>query len=143
MGKKKDRQVKLPKQVAGVKVPKKLRKIGGKALELAQQPVVSEIAAAALLAAAKALRDGAPAKGSAKAAGNAAGKAAGEAKDKAAEVRREAMKLGDTLRVLAIDLARRTLDSIEEKNGKKGAGTSAEAGGEADAKAADKGAGKG
>ena len=42
---------------AGDKLPKKLRKLGAKAAKLAEQPVVSEIVAAALLSAAAALRD--------------------------------------------------------------------------------------
>jgi hypothetical protein len=55
MGKKKDKKSKhtLPKRIAGVKVPKKLRKAGGSAL--ASTPIVSEIIATSLIAAATAL----------------------------------------------------------------------------------------
>ena len=49
---------KLPKRIAGVKVPKKLREPGGKLLEAVRHPLVMDIAAAALMAAAAALRDG-------------------------------------------------------------------------------------
>lgn len=55
MGKKKDKKSKhtLPKRIAGVKVPKKLRKAGGSAL--ASTPIVGEIIATSLIAAAAAL----------------------------------------------------------------------------------------
>lgn len=43
-------KTKIPKRVAGVKVPKKLRKKANRALELADNPVVREAAAAALAA---------------------------------------------------------------------------------------------
>jgi hypothetical protein len=41
---------KLPKKIAGVKVPKELRKASGKLARLAEQPVAREIAFAALAA---------------------------------------------------------------------------------------------
>jgi hypothetical protein len=55
VGKKKSKSGKhaLPKRIAGVKIPKALRKAGGKAL--ANAPLVSEIIAASLIAAAAAL----------------------------------------------------------------------------------------
>ena len=49
---------KLPKRVAGVKVPKQLREPGGKLLDAIRHPLVMDVAAAALMAAATALRDG-------------------------------------------------------------------------------------
>ena len=48
---------KLPKQIAGIKVPKELRGPGGRILAAVQDPMVIEIAAAALAAAAGRLRD--------------------------------------------------------------------------------------
>jgi hypothetical protein len=48
---------KLPKRIAGVKVPKELRQSGGKLLEAVSHPLVMDIAAAALMAAAARLRD--------------------------------------------------------------------------------------
>lgn len=48
---------KLPKRIAGVKVPKPLRESGGKLLEAVTQPLVMDIAAAALIAAAARIRD--------------------------------------------------------------------------------------
>jgi hypothetical protein len=54
---------KLPKRIAGVKVPKELREPGGKLLEAVRHPLVMDIAAAALMAAAAGLRKGAPGAG--------------------------------------------------------------------------------
>ena len=47
-------KVKIPKRVAGVKIPKKTRRKANKALKMADSPVVRGFAAAALGAAAKA-----------------------------------------------------------------------------------------
>ena len=121
MAKAKKAKTKIPKEVAGVKVPKKLRKIGKKAIKLAQQPMVSEIAAAALLGAAAALREGKAAKrgdtpeaAEAAEAADAAGAAAKEAAKEAGET---VSRLGDALRMLAADLARRAVDSMAEGKG--------------------------
>jgi hypothetical protein len=104
--KSKDR-IKVPKRIAGVKVSKAVRQAGKSALKLAEQPAVSEAVAAALLAAAAALRDPPATR---RAAANAAG-AAGEAGQ-------EASKRGDSLRRMAIDMARRTLDALEAGDSK-------------------------
>ena len=100
-GKKKNQ---IPKQVAGIKVPKKLRKAGNRAVKLAQDPIVSEVVAAALLSAAAALREGSSAdrKGAAAADGG------------AEEVRRQAGALGDSLKGLALDFARRALEGLAD-----------------------------
>jgi len=61
MGKKKDKKAKkarLPKEIAGVKVPRKLREHGQQLADLARNPVVAEVAAAGLVAVATALREG-------------------------------------------------------------------------------------
>jgi hypothetical protein len=97
MGKNKDKKGKGKKDDGGVRIPKTLRKAGKEALKLAKEPVVTEIVAAALLSAAAALR------------GDKA--AAKTAADTAADAGRQASKVGDSLRALAIDLARRTLDN--------------------------------
>jgi hypothetical protein len=47
---------KLPKRIAGIKVPKELREPGGKLLEAVRHPLVMDVAAAALIAAAAGLR---------------------------------------------------------------------------------------
>jgi len=101
---KKDKKmkVKIPKRIAGVKVSKAVRKAGKRALKLAETPAVSETVAAALLAAAAALRDPPAARRGAQAAVDSAGEA-GE----------QAIRLGDALRRLALDMARRTLDAWE------------------------------
>jgi hypothetical protein len=61
--KKKDKKdksgaAKLPKRIAGVKVPKELRGPGGKLMEAVRNPLVMDLAAAALVAAAAGLREG-------------------------------------------------------------------------------------
>src|SRR5947209_10802660 len=109
MGKGKDKKDKGKKAEKGVKIPKPLRKAGKEALKLAREPAVAEIVAAALLSAAAALRgDKAVAK---------AGKRGAEA---AEETGRKASKIGDSLRILVIDLARRTLDNWEHPVPAKG-----------------------
>ena len=105
---KKDK-VRIPRRIAGVKVSKAVRKAGKSALKLAEQPAVSETVAAALLSAAAALRDPPPARRTAKAAAGTAGDAA-----------QQAISLGDSLRKLAIDMARRTLDAWEAADAKPG-----------------------
>jgi hypothetical protein len=53
------KNVKIPKKIAGVKLPKKARKAANKAIEMGGNPVVRELAAAAIGAAgAKAARGG-------------------------------------------------------------------------------------
>jgi hypothetical protein len=97
-------KVKIPKRIAGVKVSKAVRQAGKTALKLAEQPAVSETVAAALLAAAATLRDSPATR-------RAAGASAGEAG-------KDALKLGDSLRRMAIDMARRTLDAWESADSK-------------------------
>jgi hypothetical protein len=121
MAKDEKKKGKLPKEVGGIKVPKKLRKAGNRAMKLAKDPVVSEVVAAALLSAAAALRETknpsvAPA----------AAVAAGDALEGA---KRQAGKLSDSLKVLAIDLARRALDSMEKGGGSAKKGADSPAGG--------------
>jgi hypothetical protein len=92
------------KKAGGVKIPKKLRKIGKKAMKLADNPVVSEVVAAALLSAAAALRENEGVRRKAVKAGTVA-------LDAAESMTKESGKVGDSLRKLALDLARKTLDS--------------------------------
>lgn len=51
----KKKNAKLPKKIAGVKIPKKLRKSGGKLIEAASTPAGRELIAAGLVAAGSAL----------------------------------------------------------------------------------------
>jgi len=104
------------KEASGIKIPKPLRKAGKEALKLASEPVVSEIVAAALLSAASALRGDKSVK-----AGRSGGAAADAADNAAGNPGRHASKLGDSMRILAIDLARRTLDNWERPAAEKGA----------------------
>jgi len=92
------------KKSGGVKIPKKLRKIGKKAMKLADSPVVSEVVAAALLSAAAALRESEGGR-------RRAVKAGTVALDAAERMTKDSGKVGDSLRKLALDLARKTLDS--------------------------------
>jgi hypothetical protein len=126
MGKKKDKKAKakanggdaaVAKEASYGKLPKGLRKAGKAAMKLAEQPVVSEAVAAALLAAAAALRDTGATKRAAKATGDAAADAAGA-------TGKQASLLGDALKSVAIDVARRTVAAWEEsaKAPKKGGG---------------------
>src|SRR4051812_44388644 len=107
---KKDK-IKIPKRIAGVKVSKAVRQAGKTALKLAETPAVSETVAAALLAAAAALRDPPATKRAATAAAGTAGEAG-----------QEAIRLGDSLRRMAIDMARRTIDAWEAAESKPSAG---------------------
>ena len=100
----KDKNKKKDKKSGEGKMPKQLRNIGRKAMKLADNPVVSEVVAAALLSAAAALRENDGARGKAVKAGKVA-------LDAAEGLTRSSSKVGDSLRKLALDLARRTLDS--------------------------------
>jgi hypothetical protein len=106
------------KAEGGIKIPKPLRKAGKEALKLASEPVVSEIVAAALLSAAAALRgDKVAAK-----AGRSGAAAAGAPGEAAGTAGRQASKLGDSMRALALDLARKTLDNWERSPAREGGG---------------------
>ena len=108
-------QIKIPKRIAGVKVSKAVRKAGKSALKLAEKPAVSETVAAALLAAAAALRDP---------------PATRRAADAAGQAGKDAIGLGDSLRAMAIDMARRTLDAWESADARpRGEGGEGPAGG--------------
>jgi hypothetical protein len=107
-------KAKVPKEIGGVKVPKKLRKLGSQAAKAVKDPAVTEVVAGALLAAAAALREGkdpktvvgAAMKNGFKSATAGAGNAGGP-------------RLSDTLKLLAMDLAKRTLDGIGEKQAQR------------------------
>jgi hypothetical protein len=115
---KKDKKNKVPKEIGGVKVPKKLRKLGNEAAKLAREPVVAEVVAGALLAAAAALREGKDPKGTIGAALKGGAKSAvGGGKGKAgSEGGGDGVRLSDSLKLMALDFARRALEP-REKNG--------------------------
>ena len=105
----KNGNAKVPKEIGGVKVPKQLRKLGNKAVKAVKDPVVSEVVAGALLAAAAALREGKDPKTTMSAAFKGGVKGAGKG------AKHEGARLSDGLKLLALDLARRTLDNMGEK----------------------------
>lgn len=88
---------KLPKRIAGVKVPKELREPGGKLLEAVRHPLVMDVAAAALMAAAAGLRKS----GSGAGAGSAGPKPAAD--------------LGTLLTATALEGVRRLSDAAARK----------------------------
>ena len=97
------KNVKIPKKIAGVKIPKQARKTANKAIKMGASPVVRELAAAAI--------------------GAAGSRAAGERKapDEAlrhisggAHVRIDAGKFGEAFRTAALDGFRRFLEGFEE-----------------------------
>ena len=99
----KEKKLKVPKRIAGVKVPKKVRKTANKALALADNPVAMDLAAAALTAAAAALSE------SKAGAGKRRPRRPGEGgtDDRAG-------KLADLIIAAALDGARRLLDGAEK-----------------------------
>ncbi len=98
---------KIPKRIAGVKVPKKLRKTGDKVAALAADPVVREIALAAVAAGLAARED--TRKKAKKAAAQAGGEAAGEAAWVAA-----------ALSAAALEAGRRVAKALDESAAKGG-----------------------
>ena len=90
------------------KVEKKFRKATEKAAKLASNPIVAEIASAALLAAAAALRNPEKARSVAKAAG-----------DELSGAARTVSKQGGAFWGLALDIARRSVDALAQDQGGK------------------------
>src|SRR6185437_16753894 len=97
------KKVKIPKKIAGVKLPKKARKTANRAIKLGTSPAVREIAAAAI--------------------GATAAKAAGGQKDPDSGLRHirgkgyveiDAARVGEAFRTAAIDGLRRFLEGFEE-----------------------------
>jgi hypothetical protein len=105
----KEKGTKLPKKVAGVKIPKGLRKAGEAAVDLAQQPVVGEFVAAALTAAAASLM-----------ADSKAGKAVRhEAADAASDTLKQASAIGSAVKKVLLEAARELLDNFEQATPEK------------------------
>lgn len=82
---KKAKKAKLPKKVGGVKIPKELR---GAAAAIAAHPVISDIVAAGLIAAAAALTEGKDVRKAAKAVGEGADEAAADATRQASKAKK-------------------------------------------------------
>ncbi len=115
----KAKKAKLPKEPGSGKVPKKLRKLGEEAVKLAKEPVVAEVVAGALLAAAAALREGKDPKGTVGAALKGGMKMAAGGKNKAKGAAAAAVgggRLSDSLKLIALDFARRALEPRDEQS---------------------------
>jgi hypothetical protein len=95
---------KLPKKISGVKVPKELRKAGGKLAKLAEQPVAREIAFAALAAGLASRKE------SRKAAKKAALEAGGEVAESASWV-------SAALGAAALEAGRRIVEAMDDGKG--------------------------
>lgn len=110
MGKKKggkDGKAKVPKTIAGVKVPKELRK-GGQFAKLMHDPMVREIALAALAAGLAARKD------ARQAAKRAARDAGGAAEDVADGAGRASGWVKAALGAAAVEAGRMVIDAIED-----------------------------
>jgi len=94
-------KVKVPKKVAGVKIPKQARKAANKAIKAAENPVVREIAAAALGAA------GARKAADAAKNGNGASRIAGE-------IPADVERVAEAFRTAAVAGLRAFLEGLEE-----------------------------
>jgi len=105
----KDKKKAKAKKAKPNKVEKKFRKVTEKAAKLAANPIVAEIVAAALVAAAAAVKNPQKARSVAKAAG-----------DELSGAAKSATKQGGAFWQLAVDIARRSVDSLAEE-GRKGA----------------------
>ena len=95
---------KLPKKIAGVKVPKDLRKAGGKLAGLIEQPVAREIALAALAAGLAARKD-------------VRAKAKKAAVETGGELAEDAGWLSAALGAAALEAGRRLVDVLDDGKG--------------------------
>lgn len=96
-------KAKHPKVIAGVKVPKELRKAGAAAKDFINGPIGSDLVSAALIAAAASLSK------------SKAGKAVGRsAQDAASDTAEGAAAIGNSVKKALIDAARHLLDSFED-----------------------------
>ncbi len=99
-----NKQKKIPKKIAGVKVPKELRKAGDKLAKLAEDPVVREIALGAVAAGLAARKD------ARKAAGKKAAEIGGEASEGAGWV-------SAALGAAALEAGRRIAELLDQSAG--------------------------
>lgn len=95
---------KTPKAIGGVKVPKKLRRATDKVQALASNPIVSEVVATALIAAAASLAETKAGK-----------KARREAGDAAEALAGEGAAIGASVKKALLDAARSLIDTIEDE----------------------------
>lgn len=97
-------KVKIPKRVAGVKIPKKVRKRAKQTLRMAESDGMRDLATAALRTA-RAVR---------RASRGTRVEIDGETLTAAAKIRVDADRLGDAIRTAALDGLRSFLDGLEE-----------------------------
>lgn len=107
MAKKGKKGGKLPKKLAGVKIPKTLRKEGAKLGELVKHPLVADLVAAGLVALAAKVGDSKKVQAAAGKAGDAASDAAGKTRDMATE-------LGQGAALLATMLANKASEKLRD-----------------------------
>ena len=110
-------KTKVPKRVAGVKVPKKLRKQAKRAIDFIESPAARELALAGLAAAAETLIERRHSKRTAKAAAEEAPRKAGGVRPRPATAAKgdlAELDLGEVLRAAAAEGARRFLEGFEE-----------------------------
>ena len=113
MGKENKKAGKLPKKIAGVKVPKELRDAGGMLAKLARDPAAREVALAALTAALAARKESR----------NLARKALPETGEAVGKAGRAAGWLGPALTAAAVEAGRLLLDAYDS-GGARGAASS-------------------
>jgi hypothetical protein len=119
---KKAKKNKLPKRIAGVKVPKELREAGGMLFKVARDPHAREVALAAVTAALAARKDN-------RKAARKAVLETGEAADKAVKA---TSWLGPALTAAAVEAGRLLLDAYEGGKSKEGEKAGNGASGEAE-----------
>lgn len=103
------KQKKIPKKIAGVKVPKELRKAGDKLAKLAEDPLVRDIALGAVAAGLAARKD----------ARKAAAKKAAELGEEASE---GAAWVSAALGAAALEAGRRIAQALDQSAGKSDGG---------------------
>ncbi len=121
--KKKKQDKKVPKTIAGVRVPKELRKAGHMVLDLAESPLAREIVAASFMAAVTAVA-------SSRQGRQAIAGAAGEAADGADEAARKANLVKVALAAAGSEAGRRLLDVAKSVDGEMKRKTKVREGGE-------------
>jgi hypothetical protein len=110
----KDKKKKKDKKDAGVKPAKVAKKATKKLKTLAGNPIVADVVAAALVAMASALKDSDKAK-----------RMANEASDHLNALSKKSARQGNAMWDLALDIGRRTLETIASEQGSGGSGRKA------------------
>ena len=109
------KKVKIPKKIAGVKIPKKARKTANKAIRMGANPVVRELAAAAIGAAgARAAGDRKDERREENRAEHREGHRENHRSGYRAEIHIDGARVAEAFRVAALDGLRRFLEGFEE-----------------------------